>query len=392
MPRKGKREYVTFKSVRLALYPHGNRWRVAYPDESVKGGWRYITRSTKPEAKEAGHAKAVEIANGLLDLSNLSDEEARLCRAFIDLKPTWDDLNHLKSRKARSAVTYREAVESFSRQLPQPLSRTHAALIAGLHRFEKAHEVRISDLTRADLADYAASRPPGSYRHIRAQFVSLFKWAAREGIVEVQNGLTEADKLRPPDKRVAKAIRFLSPEEATVLLREVGPGFLPWLVFALFSGLRSEEIAPADHAGKDGLDWSQVKKDHIDLRADQSKVRKRRLVPMSDSLRTWLAHIGPPTHGRVCWSSPARGETKRLGQILDSYFKREEGWPRNVLRHTFLTYSAALRQDLPAIAIEAGTSVSKLNTNYVEVTSKEQAGAFFALVPSDVYRTFSTNP
>ena len=37
MPRTGKREHVTFKSVRLPLYPHGEKWRVSYPDSSAKG-------------------------------------------------------------------------------------------------------------------------------------------------------------------------------------------------------------------------------------------------------------------------------------------------------------------------------------------------------------------
>jgi len=96
---------VVFKSIRLPLYPHLdsrsglNAWRFAYPDEAAKGGWRYGTRTTKEAAKKAAHDKAVEIARGVVDLANLSPSDARLCRAFLDLDPSWDDLDYLRDRR-----------------------------------------------------------------------------------------------------------------------------------------------------------------------------------------------------------------------------------------------------------------------------------------------------
>ena len=84
-------------------------------------------------------------------------------------------------------------------------------------------------------------------------------------------------------------------------------------------------------------------------------------------------------------------QTKKLGDQLNDHFESSEGWPRNCLRHTFLTYSATIRKDLPAIAFEGGASVAKLNTNYVEAANESDAEAFFGLLPavdlSDIYRT-----
>ena len=77
---------------------------------------------------------------------------------------------------------------------------------------------------------------------------------------------------------------------------------------------------------------------------------------------------------------------------MDAKFKRSEGWPKNVLRHSFLTYAAAIRKDLPAIAIEGGTSVAKLRSNYVEVATETAAKRFFATVSSDAFRMFRSKP
>lgn len=393
MPRKGKREHVTFKSVRLALYPHGERWRVAFPDDSVKGGWRYLTRSTKALAKEAGHAKAVEIARGMLDLSNLTEEQAKLARAFLDLTPTWDDLDRLRNWKTQTSKPIGEAVELYCAELSN--SRHHQSLASTLRRFANEKESAISHITKEDLTAWITSQEVGAIRQnqFRACFVQFWTWAKREQLVEAPEGLTAADRIPRQKKPAKKAIRYLSPAEMSFILDHVTPDYLPWVVLSGFAAIRSEEVHPRNYGDKKPLDWSQVKRDRgiIDLRADQSKVGKRRLIPITSTLEAWLKKISPPESGRIVPGPPTAWQTKKLGEQLDEHFDRSEGWPRNGLRHTFMTYSAAIRKDLPAIAIEGGTSVAKLNTNYVEAANEDDAEAFFGLIPginlSDLYRT-----
>ncbi len=392
MPRQGKREYVSFKSVRLPLYPHGKGWRFAYPDDSVKGGWRYGYRSNKKEAKESAHCKAVEIANGFIDLANLSTNDAKLCREFLNLNPTLEDLERLKNWHQAHDISLSETVTRFASELPKPLSRHHKGVLKTLRELEEFTENKdIGSVQKDDLTQYLATHDVGATRMngLRANIVQLFNWAKRESLVDATNGLTVADRIprkRPPKQ---KAIRYLSPDEMRFLLTNVREQFLPWIVLCGFSPIRSEELHARLATDKPPLNWSSVKISQgiIEIPAEISKVKKRRIITINETLSLWLKYLNPPLEGQIVPSAPNAKETGRLGKIMNKEFNRSEGWPKNSLRHTFLTFQAALTKDLPAIAFEAGTSVQKLNSNYVEATHENEAKKFFELNPSDVFRT-----
>lgn len=392
MPRKGKREHVTFKSVRLALYPHGKSWRVAYPDESVKGGWRYITRSTKDDAKEAGHRKAVEIANGLLDLSNLPEDKARLARAFLDLKPTWETIERLRRESKLASISIGEAIEKF-----------HAFKV-----MEKGQDTRHLRLMKADaqsLADTVGSDTPlakinqghirdwlddmdvGPKRRkdYRGAVVSLWRWACKQDLIEVRGSFTEPEKI-PVPKIAQKEIRFFTPDEMVFLLKNVSDSYRAWLVLASFSGLRTGEIRSWT---KRPLDWSMIrlKERVIIVPAEISKNRRRKLVPVGDTLAAWLESIGPKKSGPICHEPAYKQETGRLGRLLDIEFERSEGWPDNALRHSFATYRVAQSKSLSKVAHEMDNSEAMLRKHYVEAASEAEAEAYFSLVPSELYRT-----
>lgn len=396
MARKGKKEYVTFKSVRLPIYPyiHNGKecYRFIYPDESVKGGWRYGTRSSRKLAREAAHAKAVEIVNGHLDLSNISRAQSKLCQEFLSLNPTHDDLRRLREWKNAHQMPLTDSIDKFKGELPQPLSRHHSSLIKTLRNLSEFTEnPSIGAIQKEDLTDFLHSRDVGPTRknELRANMVQFFNWAKREVLIDAPNGLTIADRIPRARMQKQQAIRYLSSEEMKILLENVHHNYLPWLVLCGFAPIRSEELHARNYGDKPPLDWSAIKMDQgiIDLPAINSKVKKRRIIPINDTLKAWLIYISPPKTGRIVPGPPTAYETKRLGEILDQKFERKEGWPKNALRHTFLTFSSAIRKDLPAIAFEAGTSVQKLNSNYVEATTEKQAKDFFALNPSDILRT-----
>ena len=398
MGKVRKREYVVFKSVRLPLYAHTDpatektRWRFAYPDESVKGGWRYGTRGTKAEAKRAAHDKAVEIATGVVDLANLSKADARLAADFLALNPTLEDVARLREWKKYGQLPLVDAIQLYETELGDGLSRHQKDVLSNLRDLEAGDGALVSAVTKEDLAEWIKGRGVGAKRRngLRAFAVQFWSWAKREGYVDAPSGLTVADRLPVAKEAANGAIRYLSPAEMKFLLENVVPSYLPWLVLGAFSAIRSEEIHARNYGDKPPLDWSAVKRGQgvIDLPAVNSKVKKRRLIPITPTLESWLKFIDPPKSGRIVPGPPTSYETKRLGELLDAKFGRDEGWPRNVLRHSFLTYAAAIRKDLPAIAIDGGTSVAKLRSNYVEVTTEAQAKAYFGLISSDAFRMF----
>lgn len=392
MPRTGKREYVTFKSVRLALYPHGERWRVAFPDDSVKGGWRYITRSTKALAKEAGHAKAVEIASGMLDLSNLTEEQARLARAFLDLKPSWEVIERLRRETQLSRISITEAIDQF-----------HTFKIA-----EKGQETKHIKLTKSDLKSLAENVGPDTplssidkghildwldgfdigwkrRKDYRAAAVGLWKWASKQDLLIQAGRFSEPEKI-PTPKGETGQIRFFTIAEMRFLLKSVQDDYLPWLVLASFTGLRTGEIRSWH---KPPLDWSMINYDSkvVIVPANLSKNRKRKILPLSDAAMQWLDHIGRPSKGMICPKPANNSETGRLGKMLDDEFKKSEGWPDNGPRHSYASYRAAITGDLAKLASEMDNSIQILKTNYVEAALPADGEQYFNLIPSEVYRT-----
>ena len=58
-------------------------------------------------------------------------------------------------------------------------------------------------------------------------------------------------------------------------------------------------------------------------------------------------------------------------------------WPRNVLRHSFISYRIAKVKSADQVALEAGNSPSIIFKHYRELTTEEQADKWFGIVPKD---------
>ena len=56
------------------------------------------------------------------------------------------------------------------------------------------------------------------------------------------------------------------------------------------------------------------------------------------------------------------------------------GWRRNALRHSFISYRAA-QTGLSQTAMEAGNSESEARRSYNDAKGKDEADAWFAVVP-----------
>jgi hypothetical protein len=59
------------------------------------------------------------------------------------------------------------------------------------------------------------------------------------------------------------------------------------------------------------------------------------------------------------------------------------GWPRNVLRHSFISYRIAKVKSADQVALEAGNSPAIIFKHYRELATKEQAEEWFGIVPKE---------
>jgi integrase len=155
--------------------------------------------------------------------------------------------------------------------------------------------------------------------------------------------------------------------------------YLPWLCVAAFAGVRSEEIAPDPKSKKSPLKWEDFDWQHKTLvvRAETSKTREEREVPILPNLALWLApwrNASGPVIGDV--EQPSRRETARLGQFIG-------GWKHNCLRDSFCSYRAAITQNVPQVSYEMGNSIAMVKRSYHKRQPIRAAQEWFEISPPE---------
>jgi integrase len=189
-----------------------------------------------------------------------------------------------------------------------------------------------------------------------------------------RNYLPDDRKTSAENLRIAKVVTdnmdIFSPETMARMLHNSPADLVPILAIGAFSGIRMAEL--------NRLDWSAVDLERriIELRAGQAKTGSRRVIPITDNLAAWLEPL--ERNGLVV---PSVKSHHRAVSALAASLKIE--WPRNVLRHSFISYRIAKVKSADQVALEAGNSPSIIFKHYRELTTEEQADKWFAIVPKD---------
>ena len=123
------------------------------------------------------------------------------------------------------------------------------------------------------------------------------------------------------------------------------------------------------------LEWKAVDLERkiITLRADQAKTASRRIVPISDGLAAWLRPL--PQEGKVV--------PERAPDLTKLAEKLAMEWPRNALRHSYISYRLAIVKDAARVALEAGNSPDIIFKHYRELVTEEDSQEWFSIVPSE---------
>ena len=164
-------------------------------------------------------------------------------------------------------------------------------------------------------------------------------------------------------------VEIFTPAEMTKLLHHASPELVPILAIGAFSGIRMAEL--------NRLDWKAVDLDRriIEVRAGQAKTASRRVIPITDNLAAWLTPL--ERKGKIVRAKELQTHVPALARAL----KIE--WPRNVLRHSFISYRIAVVQSADQVALESGNSPSIIFKHYRELTTPEIAEKWFAIVPKE---------
>lgn len=150
-----------------------------------------------------------------------------------------------------------------------------------------------------------------------------------------------------------------------------------------FAGIRDAEIARMT------WDMVDIKGGYVKIGVNVAKTNSRRIIPMAENLRAWLAPYAKyngPIRGRAsevrAYMEDARDKAlaKLRGEEIEAPGLAE--WPHNALRHSFASYRMALVANAAQVAEECGHSVQIMKVHYRELVTKDDAERWFSVAPS----------
>jgi integrase len=348
-----------------------SRWRVLVPAE-LNGGKTGKARYFKLKVDATDYARELQAERGrnVNELIYLeAADRSAIIRAFHRLGRNAERLEEavdffLRVRPVSSGKTVELVVEECLR-IKEDSGKRHRylqALKSTLGRFASEHKATpIENVTHAEIERWLGAHN-WSLRTRKGYLIdlrTLFSYALKRGYVSI-NPAEAVEKPMPEEKppgilTVAECARLLS------TARQQYPGLVPFLAISLFAGLRASEAAR--------IAWDQVKAEWIDIEAEDSKTRKRRLVPITPTLRAWLDLNG---------DLPVVNLTRRLRRVRKA---AKVPWPHNAMRHSFCSY-AVEAQGAKWTSAAAGHSEDMLFANYRERVTPNDAQEFWALRPA----------
>ena len=232
-----------------------------------------------------------------------------------------------------------------------------------LNQFAAAHpqKTAISDFTTADVETWMA-RYPGSWsRQTWLNRIStLFSFAVRRGHINV-NPCERIERVQtdcnPPE--------VLTPDQVDVLLKIVSNRCRAYLVLAVFSGIRPEEIMR--------LNWKQINLETQTV-AVEGKTRRRRIVHLEPRAAALLAGCVTKTGPVTPHLSTLRRFRMKVRQALGM-----AKFPQDLFRHTFASYALALYGDVGKVSTSMGNSSGVLLRHYHTPITQRDSALFWSL-------------
>jgi integrase len=172
----------------------------------------------------------------------------------------------------------------------------------------------------------------------------LFNFAKKRGHI-AENPVTETAQSPAREGEIG----FLTPDETEALLNATSDSIRATVAIGAFAGLRLSE--------REKLDWREVDIENrsIEVKAENAKSARRRIVKISENLAAWLTPLakesGPLTPPERVAATEFKAARKAAGFGSGSWLTKEERengvtlkpWPKNGLRHSYASYHFKVR-------------------------------------------------
>jgi integrase len=377
------------KPPRILHRPAGNKpgstspWLLIYSVPGPNGRARRVPKwfKTQREAEDAlRKLKAQVAAHGAKHAANTPEEQAALVR-FREWKAQTPDAPSLVAvveaaiashANAGESLTVSEAIglrlESVERR---KLSERHKRdLRLRLAKFETAFGSRdIASITTAEIDSWLHKLGVGPVAWMNyARSINSIFTAASKRMTIPRNPVKQLEK----PKAATKAPAILTPSQCRILLSSAPPEIIPILVLQAFCGVR---LAEAQR-----ITWGNIrmegKSPYVELPSSVTKTNRRRNPPIPKNALAWLR--------------PLRGLPKTSIEVThDKYHSALQAaaaaagidWKPNILRHSFGTYRLGVVKSAAQVAEEMGNSPGVVRSHYQNITSPEDARAWFQTAP-----------
>jgi len=233
---------------------------------------------------------------------------------------------------------------------------------------------------------------PQTRANLKTKFSQFLKFSKLKGWIE-NNPLEGIQIDRPPRAPVAildlkQVRRILSAADAS----ENRDIVLPYAAVCLFAGLRPNSEA-------EQLRWQDINfsTGDIHVRAETSKTREERFVPMEANLIAWLEscpirHPGPiigliPGRFSQRWDGIKRLAGYKVGAEPDKGWPAmAQDWPVDAMRHTFASMWLATHKSRAELAERMGNSEKIIRQHYRRAIRPEVAQEFWEIMPESKKR------
>lgn len=285
------------------------------------------------------------------------------CRAFmnhkndLDLTPiSFADLVKLfneRNEKQGLSESYRLATGKFLKRAADSLGSKNVADI-------RAQEIQA-------VLEKKVTGGPRAYNNLLGAVSACLSFARKQGYLP-RDKKHEADLVERKDAKAHEVISIYSPKELHDLLTGIRADLVPFVALAGLAGIRTAEIFR--------MTWDMVdfQKGFIILDKAFTKTKRRRIIPISTSLKSWLKpHVG---EGRIYGQC---AEIRNLEWLLREHWPKKVERRRNALRHSYGTYRFAILQDEMKVSAEMGNSPRELREHYAELATPKLATTWFSI-------------
>ena len=326
------------------------------------------------DAGEFREAKKLVADLGGLSVDDVCRKYAKLMRAFDGGDVTEALAMFKKNKPLRTDKFVKELVADYNAEIKGALSYAYASRTRDrLLRFAASFGERlIHTITLEELEKWLAGLAVASrtWNNERGTLLAFFNWS------KARKFLPRGIEVEASFMRVLAApveVKIFTLADAETLMARVEaerPEWVPYAAIGLFAGVRPGELARLGF--ESAIRWDHG---HIEIKASESKTGDRRFVPMAENLQTWLAPFAAKT-GKIA--------VNKADQKLSAFARNIVGleWPKDVMRHSFISYAVAREESVGRVAMWAGNSESIIKRHYLEVVKKPVGEAFGRIVPA----------